>query len=132
MRIGDWSDKLARLLGIRTITIGEGQRGLLYREQRAPRVLRPGVTRLFGQYQPLDLRICNIADPVYSCRDAEQLIESMETSIRRAFVVIETEVDEMARVSIDGRLVDVLAPDSRRLLWRTATAPMVERLACHG
>lgn len=128
MRIGNWSDTLVRLLGIRIVTIGAGQRGLLYREQRAVRVLQPGSTRLFGQHQPLDLRICDVANPVYVGRDAEQLIESEATSIRRAFVVIETEANETARISIGGRLVGVLAPGSRRLLWRTAVEPVVDRL----
>lgn len=122
--------RFTRLLGLKTITIGDGQRGLLYRDRRAVRVLMPGVTRLIGHHAPLDLRLCRVdANPLYAGADFEQLIEAAEPAVFDAFTLIEAGPDEVLLLSVDGRLVEALPPRGRRLCWKTATAPVVQRLA---
>jgi hypothetical protein len=122
--------RCTRLLGLKTIAIGDGQRGLLYRDRRAVRVLMPGVTRLIGHHAPLDLRLCRVdASPLYAGADAEQLIEAAEPAVVEAFTLIEAGADEVLLLTVDGRLVEALPPRARRLCWKRATAPVVQRLA---
>ena len=128
MLIGQWREWLIRLLGIRTVVIGDGQRGLLYRNGHPIRVLMPGVTRLFGQRRPLDVRLCSLSTPVYGGSDAEQLIETMDDDLARAFTVIEAEADEQLLLSIDGQPVDRLPPGTRRLYWKTDAPLQLTRL----
>ena len=129
MKTGYWHDRLARLLGIRTITIADGERGLLYRDRQFVRVLKPGVTRLFGHHAPLDLRLCAVSSLAYAGRDAEWLIETLGDALARDFIVVEAAADEVLLLSVEGRVIDALAPGTRRLYWKTGARLTVERLS---
>ena len=51
---------MMKMIGMKRIAIGDGERGLLYRNRRFDRVLAPGVTWLWDPFVRSDLRVADV------------------------------------------------------------------------
>ena len=56
------------------VVIGDGERGLVYRNRQFERVLFPGVYRMFDTLKRVDVRTFNIAASEYAGHDVDALI----------------------------------------------------------
>ncbi|GAB3028683.1 slipin family protein [Oleiagrimonas citrea] len=111
---------------IKRIVIGDGERGLLYRNRRLERILLPGVTWVSTR---CEVRIHDITQPVYTGKDAEVLIERLGDELDTHFLLADIGVDEVGLVSCDGRLRGVLEPGARFLYWKGPVRVGIERIA---
>ncbi len=100
------------------VVIGDGERGLVYRNRQFVRVLAPGVYRWFDPLKRVEVGVHDIAKPEYAGKDTELLIAVLGDRIADTFVVANLGMDEVGLVMKDGKLEDVLAPGTRKLYWK--------------
>src|SRR5690606_31078120 len=110
------------------VVIGDGERGLVYRNRRFERVLDAGVYRLFDPLNRIEVRAFDIAVPEYAGHDVDVLVARLGGRLGETFVLADIGADEVGLVSKNGKLEDVLAPGSRRLYWRGLVKVEVERV----
>ena len=111
------------------VVIGDGERGLVYRNRQFERVLAPGVYKLFDPLNRIEVRTFNIAVPEYAGHDADVLIARLGDRLAETFVLADIGTAEVGLVLKNGKLEDVLAPGTRRLYWRGLVRVEVQRLA---
>lgn len=111
------------------VVIGDGERGLVYRNRRFERVLGAGVYRMFDPLKRIEVRSFNIAAPEYAGHDVDVLVARLGERLGETFVLADIGADEVGLVSKNGKLEDVLAPGSRRLYWRGLVRVEVERVS---
>ena len=116
---------------IKQIVIGDGERGLLYRNRRLQRVLTPGVYRWFDPLGRIAVAVHNAARADYAGADAEVLMARMDAKLGEHFLLADVGVDQVGLVLKHGKLEDVLAPGTRKLYWKEL-APVELRLATLG
>jgi regulator of protease activity HflC (stomatin/prohibitin superfamily) len=103
---------------IKQIVIGDGERGLLYRNRRLQDVLRAGVYRYFDPLDRLAVVVHTIARPEYVGNDADILMGSMDAKLAAHFVMADVGTDQVGLVLKNGKLEDVLVPGTRKLYWK--------------
>jgi regulator of protease activity HflC (stomatin/prohibitin superfamily) len=116
------------MFGIKRVVIGDGERGLLYKNRRFERVLAPGVYRLWDAFGALEVRSFDIARPDFVGKDADALIERLGAELERTFVLADIGVDEVGLVSKNGKLEDVLAPGLRKLYWKGLVSVTIDKV----
>ena len=100
------------------VVIGDGERGLVYRNRQFAGVLAPGVYRWFDPLERLEVALHDIAKPEYAGRDVDALIAALGDRLEASFVLANLGMDEVGLVLKNGKLEDVLAPGSRKLYWK--------------
>jgi regulator of protease activity HflC (stomatin/prohibitin superfamily) len=114
----------------KTVVVGDGERGLEYRNRRFRRVLAPGVYRYWNASAKVEVRVFDLARAEYEGRDADALIERLGAHLAETFVLADIGVEDVGLVSRNGKLEDVLAPGTRKLYGRAAANGIaIERVA---
>lgn len=103
---------------IKQIVIGDGERGLLYRNRRFQRVLLPGVYRFVGSRNRIVVGVHTLAKPEYTGADADVLMAQMDGALAECFDVADIGTQQVGLVLKNGKLEDVLAPGTRKLYWK--------------
>src|SRR6185312_13302848 len=103
---------------IKQIVIGDGERGLLYRNRRFQRVLPAGVYRYFDPRGRVAVSVHYLAQPDYVGADAEVLMAQMSGELAECFTVADIGMQQVGLVLKNGKLEDVLAPGTRKLYWK--------------
>ena len=103
---------------IKQIVIGDGERGLLYRNRRFQRVLPPGVYRFVDPRNRIVVGVHNLAKPEYTGADADVLMAQMDGALAECFDVADIGTQHVGLVLKNGKLEDVLAPGTRKLYWK--------------
>ncbi len=116
------------MLWMKRVVIGDGERGLQYRNRRFERVLEPGVYRI-NTLGDNEVRVFDLARNEYDGKDVDALIERLGASLGETFVLADIGTLKAGLVMQNGKLVDVLAPGSRKLYWRGPLKIEVERVA---
>lgn len=116
------------MLWMKRVVIGDGERGLHYKNRRFERVLAPGVHSI-GVLGGNEVRVFDLAKNEYDGKDVDVLIERLGAGLDETFVLADIGTDEVGLVAQNGKLVDVLAPGSRKLYWRGPLEIAVERVA---
>ncbi|HEX6834903.1 MAG TPA: slipin family protein, partial [Rudaea sp.] len=112
------------------VVIGDGERGLVYRNRRFERVLTPGVYRFFSLRDNVQVKVLDIEQAeYYTGKDVDALLAVLGADGGETFLVADIGVDEVGLVSRNGKLVYALAPGTRTLYWKTATKIEVEHVA---
>lgn len=113
---------------MKRVVIGDGERGLKYKNRRFEGVLAPGVywMNTFGE---VEVRVFDIARGEYDGKDVDVLIERLGSSVGETFVLADIGTNEVGLVAQNGKLVDVLAPGSRKLYWRGPLKIEIEHVA---
>jgi len=111
------------------VVVGDGERGLVYRNRRFERALMPGVYRIVSLFDRVETRVFDLARTEFEGRDADALIERLGAVLEQTFVLADIGVDEVGLVTRNGKLEDVLAPGTRKLFGRASTGVVVERIA---
>src|SRR6266481_525447 len=106
------------MFGIKRVAIGDGERGLLYKNRRFERVLAPGVYRLWDAFGALEVRSFDITRPDFIGKDVDALIERLGAELELTFALADIGIEEVGLVSKSGKLEDVLAPGMRKLYWK--------------
>jgi regulator of protease activity HflC (stomatin/prohibitin superfamily) len=109
--------------------IGDGERGLVYRNRQIERVLMPGVHKLFDPRNAIEIATHAIAQPEFVGKDSDALIARLGERLNNTFVLADLRADEVGLVLKNGKLEDVLAPGTRRLYWRGLVAVEVQAVS---
>lgn len=107
---------------IKQIVVGDGERGLLYRNRRFERVLAPGVYRVFDPRNRVAVTVHNLVRPEYSGNDAEVLMARIDGPLAEHLQLADIGTDQVGLVLKNGKLEDVLAPGLRKLYWKGLVA----------
>ena len=110
------------------VVIGDGERGLEYVNRRFERVLLPGVYRFWYGMTPREVRVVDTVQLEYVGKDVDGMVQRLGDEVSKYFVLADVGVNEVGLLSINGKLVDVLAPGTRKLYWRVADKVSVELL----
>ncbi len=108
------------------VVIGDGERGLVYRNRQFAGVLAPGVYRWFDPFKRVEVTVHSIARAEYAGSDADALIATLGERLGETFVLANLGMDEVGLVLKNGKLEDVLAPGSRKLYWKGLVAVDVQ------
>lgn len=111
------------------IVIGDGERGLVYRNRRFERVLDAGVYRFYDPLGRMAITAHNIAKPEYAGSDVDTLIAALGARLDEHFVLADLRADEVGLVLKNGKLEDILFPGTRKLYWRAPVKVEIERIA---
>jgi regulator of protease activity HflC (stomatin/prohibitin superfamily) len=111
------------------VVIGDGERGLVYRNRQFAGVLAPGVRRWFDPLKRVEVAVHDIARPEYAGKDADVLVAVLGDRLADNFVLADLAMDEVGLVMKDGKLEDVLAPGTRRLYWKGLVAVEVRAVS---
>ena len=114
---------------IKRIVIGDGERGLCFRNRRFQSVLMPGVYRVFDPMRRINVETFHVDELRYIGPHQDVLIERLGEQLAEYFVLADIGVDEVGLVQVNGKLDQVLAPGSRELFWKDARDIDVEVLA---
>jgi regulator of protease activity HflC (stomatin/prohibitin superfamily) len=99
------------------VVIGDGERGLVYRNRRFERLLAPGVYTLFDPLDRTVVILHNLTKPEYAGNDTDVLIAQLGADLSSHFVLADIGMQQVGLVSKNGKLEDVLAPGTRKLYW---------------
>jgi regulator of protease activity HflC (stomatin/prohibitin superfamily) len=114
---------------IKRIVIGDGERGLLFRNRRLESVLMPGVYRHPDLLRRIRVEIFSVDELVYNGPHVEVLIERLGEQLTDYFILADIKVDEVGLLMVNGKLEEVLSPGSRALYWKGSREIVVETLA---
>lgn len=112
----------------RKVVIGDGERGLVYRNRQFEAVLGPGTHRWFDPRGERTIVLHDIRTPRYDGADAELLMARHDASLQQAFLLADIGPRQIGLVHYQERLCDVLAPAARQLYWRGLVPVRVETL----
>ncbi|MBN5149988.1 slipin family protein [Stenotrophomonas maltophilia] len=112
------------------VVIGDGERGLVYRNRRFQQILLPGVHRLslFGGRPQVDIHTAS-KGAAYTGSDQDSLIEALGAQLDTHFALANVGATEVGLVLRNGRIDEVLPPGSRRLYWRGSVDTQVRVMA---
>lgn len=116
------------MFGIKRVVIGDGERGLLYKNRRFERVLNPGITWIWDVLDRVEVRVIDLARAEYDGKDVDLLIERLGETLAQNFVLADVAVNEVGLVSKNGKLEDVMAPGGRKLYWKGPVSVKVEKV----
>lgn len=111
------------------VVIGDGERGLVYRNRQFEGVLAPGVYRWFDPFARVEVTVHNIARSEYGGNDTDVLIAALGDRLSAHFVLANLGMNEVGLVLKNGKLEDVLAPGSRKLYWKELVAIEVQAVS---
>ncbi len=114
------------------VVIGDGERGLVYRNRQFERMLDAGVYRWFDPLGRIEVRVHNIASPEYVGSDVDALVARLGTRLGETFVLADIGEGEVGIVLKNGKLEQVLAPGSRKLFWNALATIELRTLALDG
>lgn len=117
---------------IKQIVVGDGERGLLYRNRRFERVLAPGLYRVFDPFNRVAVTMHNLTRPEYAGNDAEVLMARLDGPLAACFLLTDIGTDQVGLVLKNGKLEDVLAPGTRKLYWKGLVAVEVLAVSLAG
>jgi regulator of protease activity HflC (stomatin/prohibitin superfamily) len=101
------------------ISVGDRERVLVIRGGRFDRILEPGEYMLaVSPLTRLETVLYRTDGLAFESEWAKYLLRRRPDLVERHFVLIETSDTEVALVSADGRLIQVLPPARRALYWK--------------
>ena len=102
------------------VVIGDGERGLVYRNRQFERVLGAGVYRIFDPLKRVEVRSFNIASPEYAGHDADALVARLGERLGETFVLASGEAP-----SLTEWVAEIAAAQGARApRFRVPVAPM--------
>jgi regulator of protease activity HflC (stomatin/prohibitin superfamily) len=111
------------------VVIGDGERGLVYRNRQFEGVLAPGVYRWLDPFARVEVNVHNIARSEYTGNDTDVLVAALGDRLPENFVLANLGMNEAGLVLKNGKLEDVLAPGSRKLYWKELVAIEVQAVS---
>jgi hypothetical protein len=109
------------------IEVAWNHRVILTKNDRFARLLTPGVHRIFG---PPILRIGmethDLRSPLFNSKWTRFLIQNRPDLVAEHFVVAATGSLDMAMISVNGTLYDLILPAKTVLFWKAAGKITVE------
>ena len=103
------------------------ERGLLFKDGDFQSFLAPATYRFFGLQNRYAVEQFDLANPAFTHRLVDYLLEAERDTVDRLFEVVETNANQVAVVYHNKRLTAVLGPNERALYWKGVVGTVVER-----
>jgi regulator of protease activity HflC (stomatin/prohibitin superfamily) len=116
------------LIVIRKYHVRKDERGLLFRKGDFVTILRPGEHRVLDPLFRTHVQKYSLENPLFEHRLAEYLRTAEPELVAREFHVVDVGPREVGLRHENGVLVEVLAPDTRRLYWKGYVDVRVDKL----
>jgi len=91
------------------------------------RHVAPATYRFFGLQNRYAVEQFDLANPAFTHRLVDYLLEAERDTVDRLFEVVETNANQVAVFYHNKRLTAVLAPNERALYWKGVVGTVVER-----
>lgn len=105
------------MLGIKNINVADNERILLFRKNRFERVLNPGEHRLFDISGHITLFRYDITKAELDHHLGRFLVTAYHKELGDQVVSYDIQENQVGLVYLDGKLVDVLAPNTFKMYW---------------
>jgi hypothetical protein len=116
----------------RKFHVNKDERGLLFRKGDFVRVLRPGAHWVIDPLRRASVEKFALDKPFFDHRLAEYIRKAEPKLVAEEFHVVELGATEAGLRYENGVLVEVLAPDTRRLYWKGFVDVRVETVDIAG
>jgi regulator of protease activity HflC (stomatin/prohibitin superfamily) len=116
----------------RKFHVNKDERGLLFRKGDFVRVLRPGAHWVIDPLRRASVEKFALDKPFFDHRLAEYIRKAEPELVAEEFHVVELGATEAGLRYENGVLVEVLAPDTRRLYWKGFVDVRVEKVDIAG
>ena len=110
------------------IFVKKDERALLFRRGDFVAILGPGEHRFLDPLWRLSVEAFPLSKPLFEHRLADYLLKAEPALVEREFHVIELAPTEIGLRYEQGALVEVLAPNTRRLYWKGYIDVRLEKL----
>jgi regulator of protease activity HflC (stomatin/prohibitin superfamily) len=110
------------------IFVKKNERALLFRRGDFVEILGPGEHRFLDPLWRLSAEVFPLSMPLFEHRLADYLVQAEPALVEREFHVVELGPSEIGLRYEKGALVEVLAPNTRRLYWKGYIDVRVEKL----
>ena len=99
------------------VEVAEHERALLFRRDNLVRVLEPGVYRFADPLARLHVDKYDLTHPLFE-HPIEEFLVKTHPELLEHLAVTELGDHEVGLVYVDGKLVDVVAPATRKIFWK--------------
>jgi regulator of protease activity HflC (stomatin/prohibitin superfamily) len=106
------------MLIFRKIIIRKNERGLLFKDGDFLDFLAPGTYHYFDPLHKIQIERYDLSVPEFEHRLTDFFIKEYPEAVARHFTIIELGAQQIALVSKNGLLADILPPGTRRLYWK--------------
>jgi regulator of protease activity HflC (stomatin/prohibitin superfamily) len=112
---------------VKRIKVGPQHRTLVIRNGEVHAILKPGAHILFAApFVKVQTETHRIHRLVFRSRWEDHLLSKHPDIARKHFNIVETNNSQVAMISLDGNLFQVLPPGRRAIFWKDAGAITVE------
>jgi regulator of protease activity HflC (stomatin/prohibitin superfamily) len=115
------------MFAMKSITIAQHERGLLFRNRSFEAVLEPGVHRIFDPLKRTEVQVYDLTVPEFEHARVDFLLEEAREIVDKYFTVVQIGNSEVGVVYKSGKVAGVLAPGARQLYWRGPIEVRVDR-----
>jgi regulator of protease activity HflC (stomatin/prohibitin superfamily) len=119
---------MSRTLFTLRVTVKDGERAILTRNGRFERALEPGRHTLFDVKRELAVELHQVVRAEFPGERYAVLKAARPDIVAELFEAVETNADEVAIVSLDGRPTHLMGPWQTRVFWKVATRVEAERI----
>lgn len=106
------------LLGIKEVRVMENTRALVLKRGKFQKILRPGVTYLFGNFQNMSVDVVSLENFLFNHHLEETLIKNYPQVVDEFFTKVVTKDNEVALVYKDNRVHTMIRPGQQALFWK--------------
>ncbi len=115
------------MFAMKSITIAQHERGLLFRNRSFEAVLEPGIHRIFDPLKRTEVQVYDLTVPEFEHARVDFLLEEAPEIVDKYFTVVQIGSSEVGVVYKIGKVSGVLAPGARQLYWRGPIEVRVDR-----
>jgi regulator of protease activity HflC (stomatin/prohibitin superfamily) len=112
-------DRFNQLVMRVRILVKEHQRALLFDKGRFIRVLQPGVYHVWNLFGDLAYEVHDVTTLAFSSPYLDTLLKQHPDVVAQHFFVADVADQQVAILSVDGKVYTVLPPGTRQLYWKT-------------
>lgn len=118
--------KVKTMFGYTKVKIAENERALLFKDNNFDRVLEPGEYRLWRVGKRHQVEVFDLTEPKFSHKLVDLLVANHKEVMDQYFEQVDLGDQQVAYVCYDGKLVNVLAPGSKRFYWKGPVKVAIE------
>ncbi|TQV89317.1 slipin family protein [Aliikangiella coralliicola] len=108
------------MLGFTTINVADNERVLLFRNNRLERLLQPGEYHLFNLSANIEIIRYDITKPELNNHLGRFLIKNYYDLLGNEVISYDTKENEVGLVYFDGKLSNVIPPNTFKMFWDVA------------
>jgi hypothetical protein len=109
------------------IKVNKNYRALVIKNGKLFRVLAPGTHLLFvSPFSETKIEVHSVRNFAFRSRWSDQLVIERKDLLQEHFHLVETRDSELAMISVNGNLYQILLPSRRALFWNDGSQLKVE------